>query len=109
MHAVAWQICAVQGGPSLAGTACKLYMCKLQLLAHSLPLPSRATPPAAADDSGIGLRARTLDWGGAMNLLQVDSGATLAFQDLISSQPGNFTAGEEVRLDKRLAGGGAAV
>jgi hypothetical protein len=50
----------------------------------------------SADDSGIGVRPRTLDWGGAMNLLQVDPGATLAFEDLVSSHPGNFTAGEEV-------------
>lgn len=55
---------------------------------------------AAADDSGLGLRPRTLDWGGAMNLLQVEGGATLAFEDLVSAQPGNFTAGEEVRVCK---------
>lgn len=73
--------------------------CKVQALCRSARMhhSCRAARPAAADDSGIGVRPRTLDWGGAMDLLQVDDDATLAFEDLVSSHPGNFTAGEQVR------------
>lgn len=42
------------------------------------------------------MRPRTIDWGGALGLVEVAPGATLAFDNIISAFPGNFTMGEEV-------------
>lgn len=72
--------------------------------------PALACLATAVDMSGLSLRPRMLDWGGAQNLVQVDSGATLAFRDIVSAHPGSFTEGEQVgrRCMRRQRGAGMA-
>lgn len=87
--------------------------------AFELPIRIRSNASVlvhSADDSGINVRPRTLDWGAAQNLIVVEEGATLALDDLISTNPGNFTLGDTTmvlknngaRATRRAASVGAA-
>ena len=58
---------------------------QLHALTNVYPVP--VTPllsPAADDYSGLGLRPVTLDWGYAMNLIDMPEGSTLAFDGINS-------------------------
>lgn len=95
------------------GAADRVALAPADWEAFELPLRIRSNATVlihSADDSGINVRPRTLDWGAAQNLLVVEEGATLALVDLISANPGNFTLADSggMVLKNNGAGRGAA-
>lgn len=50
-------------------------------------IPENATVAIeGTDETGLGVRPIEIDWGGAMNLIQIDGGATLAFEHIVSKR-----------------------